>query len=538
MPVEQPLTCDVAILGGGLAGLSLALQLRQRLPDARIVVLERRAHPVPEAAHKVGESTVEIGAHYFSEVLGLKDHLQKDQLRKFGLRLFFNAGNVEDLADAVELGASHALTIPSYQIDRGIFENFLGAEIRRAGIEFRDGTRCHNLALDGENGHRVEFGDPEAGGSLTARWVVDAQSRASLIKRKLGLAEPNQHTANSAWFRISERLDIADWSTREEWQSRCTGLPRWLSTNHLMGPGYWVWLIPLASGSTSVGIVADAALHPLDTMNTFEKTIEWLRIHQPRCAREVERHQDKLQDFLFLRDYSHGCKQVFSADRWALTGEAGVFLDPFYSPGSDFIGISNGYITDLIARDLAGESIRRHARIYERLYFSFYESSLELYQSQYPLFGHPRCMSLKTVWDYTYYWGVLALLYCQNRLTDLNLMTRQGPGLERMRRLNGQVQCLLREWASTSEPEAPPGLFVNLAGLPVMARLNRELTEPADDDEITLRLEANFRLLERLAGEIRAMAPDASRSLIEIYREPENPPVLTGFPAHFLTRAA
>ncbi len=32
---------------------------------------------------------------------------------------------------------------------------------------------------------------------------------------------------------------------------------RWLSTNHLCGPGYWVWLIPLASGSHSVGIVAD-----------------------------------------------------------------------------------------------------------------------------------------------------------------------------------------------------------------------------------------------------------------------------------------
>ena len=51
------------ILGGGLAGLSLALQLRQRFADQEIVVLERRNHPVPHATHKVGESTVEIGAH-------------------------------------------------------------------------------------------------------------------------------------------------------------------------------------------------------------------------------------------------------------------------------------------------------------------------------------------------------------------------------------------------------------------------------------------------------------------------------------------
>src|SRR5688500_18789971 len=71
---------DVVILGGGLAGLSLSLQLRQKFPTLDIVVLERMRHPVPEAAHKVGESTVEIGAHYFDTVLGLKEHLTTHQL--------------------------------------------------------------------------------------------------------------------------------------------------------------------------------------------------------------------------------------------------------------------------------------------------------------------------------------------------------------------------------------------------------------------------------------------------------------------------
>ncbi len=77
---------DVAILGGGLAGLTLSLQLRQRFPDLGVVVLERRRHPVPEATHKVGESSVEIAAHYFEQVLGLKDHLASRQLKKFGFR--------------------------------------------------------------------------------------------------------------------------------------------------------------------------------------------------------------------------------------------------------------------------------------------------------------------------------------------------------------------------------------------------------------------------------------------------------------------
>ena len=56
-----------------------------------------------------------------------------------------------------------------------------------------------------------------------------------------------------------------------------------------------------------------------------------------------------------LNHFPHGCARVFSNERWALTGEAGVFTDPFYSPGSDFIGIGNDLITEMILRDGDGD---------------------------------------------------------------------------------------------------------------------------------------------------------------------------------------
>src|SRR5690554_5886158 len=130
---------DVAILGGGLAGLTLALQLRQANPDLRISVIERNRHPVPEAAHKVGESTVEIAADYFAKGLGLAEHIERDQLRKYGLRFFFHAGESDDLAQAEELGSARLLAAPSYQLDRGIFENHLGERVRELGVDFIDG---------------------------------------------------------------------------------------------------------------------------------------------------------------------------------------------------------------------------------------------------------------------------------------------------------------------------------------------------------------------------------------------------------------
>ena len=80
---------DVFIAGGGLAGLTLARQLRRTDPTLRIAVAEKRRHPAPEAAHKVGESSVEIGAHYFEKVLDLESHLRSGHLEKLGLRYFF-----------------------------------------------------------------------------------------------------------------------------------------------------------------------------------------------------------------------------------------------------------------------------------------------------------------------------------------------------------------------------------------------------------------------------------------------------------------
>jgi flavin-dependent dehydrogenase len=533
---------DVIILGGGLAGLTLALQLRQDCPDVRITILERQRHPVPESAHKVGESTVEIGAHYFAEVLDLKDHLDQAHLRKYGLRLFFNAGANDDLARAGELGASHLLSLRSYQIDRGILENHLAERATAAGVHWIDGARVRDVELaEGDEAHQVSYRIGEEQHRIEARWVIDAMSRGSIIRRKQGLTEDNGHYCSSVWFRLSERIDIGQWSSDSAWQQRCNQLPRWLSTNHLMGPGYWVWLIPLATGSTSVGIVFDNAMHDFDRLKTFEGVMDWLGRHQPRCRRAIEESGAELQDFLFLRNFSHGCQQLYSGRRWALTGEAGVFLDPFYSPGSDFIGISNTYVCDLVRRDLAGENISRRARHYERIFLSFYQSSLQLYRDQYPLFGHARAMSAKTIWDYAYYWSVLALFFFADKLTDLAFFARHGQLLDELRQLHGKIQALFRRWAEAEPGIDPTGLFVNQSELPLLVRLNHELTLVADEDDAALdqRMIANGRMLKELARELAALAPAAAAEALGLEAGHEagfgetDEPLLAGLPQRF-----
>ncbi|MBV7331272.1 tryptophan 7-halogenase [Chloroflexi bacterium TSY] len=444
-PAESRQQVDVLIMGGGLAGLTLARQLRQARSDLSILVVEKAQHPVPEAAFKVGESTVEMGAYYLRDVLGLASYLESNQLFKAGLRYYFPADKNEDISQRVEMGAAIIPSVRSHQIDRGCFENMLWTQNQADGIECWGNCSVQKIDL-GEPRHAVTVSRDEKELTVASRWIVDASGRAGLLKRQLGLAESSLHNASAVWFRINDKINIDDWSDDPDWRARTPPGIRWLGTNHLMASGYWVWLIPLVNDVTSVGIVADETLHPHREMNRFERALNWLKQHEPQCASAVEDRQHLLQDFRALRRYSHGCQRVFSSQRWCLTGEAGVFTDPFYSPGSDFIGMSNCLVTDLILRELAGEEIQTRLEYYNQSYLDTYRSFMPIFQGQYPLMGNAQVMTTKIVWDWACYWGITALLFFhENKLFDPTWAVSMQDELKRFNVLSATMQAFFQQ---------------------------------------------------------------------------------------------
>ncbi len=194
---------DVAVLGGGLAGLTLSIQIKLARPQTRVVVLEKREGPAPLAAFKVGESTVASGAHYFSEVVGMREHLQKEQLKKCGLRYFLPGEGNQDITRRTELGVPFFPPHDNFQLDRGLFENKLAARARALGVDIQQGARVREVELGGD-AHRIAFEQFDSENSLTARWIVDASGRVGILKRKLELATDCGHHINSAWFRLGE----------------------------------------------------------------------------------------------------------------------------------------------------------------------------------------------------------------------------------------------------------------------------------------------------------------------------------------------
>lgn len=496
---------DVVITGGGLAGLTLARQLRQEDPDIRVLVAEKRAHPAPEAAFKVGESSVEIGAHYFWHVLGLDPHLQSRQLYKLGLRYFFTRDGNRRLEDRAEAGPRMFPKVPSFQLDRGRLENFLVDENRASGIDVLDDCRVQDVRLDAD-GHTTTLSAGGATHEVRSRWVVDGTGRRGLLRRKLGLCRAAPHGANAVWFRFNSRIKVDDWGTDPTWRAEVPTGERWMSTVHLMGRGYWTWLIPLASDSTSVGIVADGDLHPYATINRFEKAMAWLHRHEPQCGEVLEELRGGLEDFLGLHHYAHGCTQMYGAERWALIGEAGPFSDPFYSPGSDFIAIGNDLTTELIMRDRRGEPIDEHASYFSRMYLRLFDAFLRLYDGQYPIMGNAQVMTAKVAWDNACYWGISAQLYFQRRYRDLAYMRSIEPLLYRFFLLHARMQRRLREWDAADASGGYERRYVNFMDVPWLKALQMSLADPLDEAGLTARLHENLAALERFADLLLRMA--------------------------------
>ena len=492
---------DVVIAGGGLAGLTLSIQLKKANPNISILILESRDKAAATAAHKVGESTVELATHYFREVLGLKEYLEEFELPKHGLRFFFNDGSKEELSNRVELGPRLKLPVPSHQLDRGTFENFLEKHTQSLGNDFLLASRVKDVVINSEY-HEVIYAHEREDKIVHAKWIVDATSRISLLKKKFGFAKEAPHNVNAAWFRVKGVVDIDDWSTNAEWKNFLAPKLRYLSTVHFMDKGYWLWIIPLGSKNTSIGIVADEDIHPFDTINTYEKAVTWIKKHEPQAAKFVCPPKDDLLDFRILKHFAHNSNRIYSSDRWAVTGEAGAFLDPFYSPGSDFISLNNTWLSDLILRNLKGEDITVRAQIFEQTHLSWFESWLPIYQDKYKLMGSSQIMVFKIFWDWAIYWSVPCLIFTNEGFTDLKILKElfvsESSLGRKFGKLNKAVQDLFLEWLP-NENGIFSNKYIDPLDLDYLKSFQRGIDEQHTKETIVVKVADNIKVLEQVA---------------------------------------
>ncbi|MEM9882107.1 MAG: NAD(P)/FAD-dependent oxidoreductase [Planctomycetota bacterium] len=414
---------DVIVLGGSVAGSATAVQLlrgaAERSLDLRVLVVERQ-----EAfGRRVGESTVELSTYFLTRVLGLSRHLNERHLVKQGFRYWFTNDNATDLGRSTEMGGRYLSRIGSYQVDRAVLDEELLRRVESLGGEIERPASVRKLELEDGGTQRVtvKVGGEER--TLTARWVVDATGRQAMVARQRGELKPTEgHPTAAVWARWRNTLDLDHPDTATRFPGLGEGFfgTRNTATNHLMGDGWWAWVIPLPDGQTSVGVTWDRRLFtwPRDAGGTLGEQLRSVLETHPAGRALLEDAELVEADVHVRRDLPYRCDTPIG-DGFLLVGDAAGFIDPFYSMGLDLLAITSisgvGVILDEHEGKPIGTGLRRHHAMVGRTVPRWFEA---IFRDKYVYMGDYELMRVAFRIDIAlYYFGIVMPPYKRGKST-------------------------------------------------------------------------------------------------------------------------
>ena len=277
-------------------------------------------HPVPEAAFKVGESSVEIGAHYFQKRLELEPHLRASSWKPSARLL--SSRMPEQARRSTRRGRARSIRLPPVPSFQPIA---VGLRIRALRTNVGAGSRC-SMAIASIDCAREQ--------APSSRVVVGtrmaARDHGALVGRRRqrtrGLLEAAARTPSPEHAR-RQRLLVARQLARAS--RRLVGRPGVAGARPVRAA--------LAEhqppdGRRLLGLADSARLRQHERRHRRRRRHAPVPSHQPVRARAglaarvraavrrggAKRTRRQLEDFLALQHFAHGCARVFSPDRWAL----------------------------------------------------------------------------------------------------------------------------------------------------------------------------------------------------------------------------
>lgn len=309
-------TYDVAVVGGGPAGSTVAALVARQ--GHRVIVLEREHFP----RHQIGESLLPSTVHGICHLIGVREELmQAGFVRKRGGTFLW--GNSPTPWTFTFSRFANSPTGFAYQVERAKFDQILLDNARRKGAEVIEGCEVLNVDLSQAENRTVEYRhEAHGGGTIKARFVVDAAGHSSQLYRHLGQRVHSKLFKNVAlfgYYRNGKRLPE----------------PNAGNILTVAFPQGWFWYIPLAADLTSVGVVVNhesAAIFRTDREVAINNLIKSCPLID-RYLKDADRITDGPYGQLRIRkDYSY-CNTRFIKDNVMLIGDAACFVDPVLSSG-------------------------------------------------------------------------------------------------------------------------------------------------------------------------------------------------------------
>lgn len=404
---------DVIIVGGAFSGSALALLLKRARPQIRVLIVEKSE----VFDRKVGESTSEVSGCFLTRVLGLSNYLACNHFQKHGLRMWFNEEGNMDAGRCSEIGPFAQVRLPTYQLDRSKLDEHLLDICRKEGIEVIRPATIKSIETGGSGRNLVTLKHDGETRTLRAGWVADCSGKAALLARSRGTWRSlDEHPVHSMWvrFRNVRCLDSTEAiRMAPRLGEQRTAVARGSATNHLMGRGWWSWIIPLSNGDFSAGVTWDERLFTPPKDGPVGLRVKQHLLTHPIGKLMFEDAEPVENDARIYKKLPYHSTEV-AGDGWVIAGDAAGFMDPLYSQGLDYCSHSTYCAHKLLLKALDGmapmdESIATHNRQFTESYERWFHG---IYRNKYQYLGDADLMHAAFLMDIAaYFVGPVRLVY-------------------------------------------------------------------------------------------------------------------------------
>ncbi|TWF37233.1 flavin-dependent dehydrogenase [Chitinophaga polysaccharea] len=329
MKTEQ---VDVLVIGAGPAGTVAASIIHQA--GYKVKVVEKQKFP----RFVIGESLLPRSMEALEEAGFIEAIKAKGFQQKSGAK-FVKGDALCDFTFQEQYTPGWTWT---WQVTRADFDKTLADTVENMGVPVAYETTVTGIRFNGSDSiTTIEDKDGQQS-EIAARFIVDGSGYGRVIPKLFNLEKNSNLQPRKALFAhtVDVRRSMADEPNR--------------ITAVVHKKGVWIWIIPFATGITSLGFVGDPEFFE-QYPGTDEEKYRALLEAEP-YTRERFRGVELVFEPRILQSWS-ATTDKFYGDGFVLTGNVTEFLDPIFSSGVTLACVSAQTAAKLVIRKLKGEAV-------------------------------------------------------------------------------------------------------------------------------------------------------------------------------------